>query len=67
MILAQFPEVERLTAAEKLQFVSELWNELASHPEDLPVSREIVEELDRRTDHFRQNPEALRPGRLPKR
>jgi hypothetical protein len=51
MILAQFPEVQRLTAAEKLQFVS--------HPESLPVSPEIVEALDQRMEHFRQHPDAV--------
>jgi len=57
MILEQFPEVQRLTPAEKLIFVSELWNDLEAHPSEVPVSREILAELDRRMAHFREHPE----------
>ena len=57
MILEQFPEIKQLSAAEKLIFVSELWNDLEAHPTEVPVSREIIAELDRRIEHFRQHPE----------
>jgi putative addiction module component (TIGR02574 family) len=57
MILEKFPEVRRLTPAEKLVFVSELWNDLEAHPSDVPVSQDIIAELDRRMEHFRKNPE----------
>ena len=57
MILEQFPEVKKLSPSEKLLFVSELWNDLEAHPSDVPVSREIITELDRRMEHFRQHPE----------
>ena len=57
MILEKFPEVQKLSPSEKLQFVSELWNDLEAHPTDLPVSPEIIAELDRRMEHFRKNPD----------
>jgi putative addiction module component (TIGR02574 family) len=57
MILEQFPEVRSLSPSEKLLFVSELWNDLEEHPLEVPVSREILAELDRRMDHFKQHPE----------
>ncbi|PYJ07767.1 MAG: addiction module protein [Verrucomicrobia bacterium] len=57
MILEKFPEVQRLSASEKLIFVAELWNELEANPSEVPVSREILEELDRRLDHFREHPD----------
>lgn len=57
MILEQFPGVQQLSSREKLLFVSELWNDLADHPDEIPVSREIVAELDRRMEHFQQHPE----------
>jgi putative addiction module component (TIGR02574 family) len=57
MILERFPEVQRLSASEKLIFVSELWNDLEAHPSEVPVSREIIAELDRRMDHFRAHPD----------
>ena len=53
MILEKFPEVQRLSASEKLIFVSELWNDLEAHPSEIPVSPEIIAELDRRMEHFR--------------
>lgn len=57
MILEQYPEIQQLSAAEKLLFVSELWNDLEAHPSEVPVAREIITELDRRMEHFRQHPE----------
>jgi putative addiction module component (TIGR02574 family) len=56
MILEKFPEVRRLSPSEKLLLVSELWNELEAHPMEIPVSPEIIAELDRRMEHFRQHP-----------
>jgi putative addiction module component (TIGR02574 family) len=57
MILEKFPEVQRLSAPEKLIFVSELWNDLEAHPSEVPVSREGIAGLDRRLEHFRQHPD----------
>jgi putative addiction module component (TIGR02574 family) len=57
MILEKFPEVQRLSPSEKLLFVSELWNDLEANPSEVPVSREIIAELDRRMEHFRQHPD----------
>jgi putative addiction module component (TIGR02574 family) len=56
MILERFPEVQKMSSSEKLILVSELWNDLEAHPSEVPVSREIIAELDRRMEHFRQNP-----------
>lgn len=57
MILDEFPEVRRLTAAEKLIFVSELWNDLEAHPSEVPVPREVIAELNRRMAHFNEHPQ----------
>ena len=57
MILEKFPEVQRLSASEKLIFVSELWNDLEAHRSEVPVSRESIAELGRRMEHFRQHPD----------
>lgn len=56
MIIERFPEVQKLSASEKLLFVSELWNDLEAHPVELPVSNEIIEELDRRMAEFAKDP-----------
>jgi putative addiction module component (TIGR02574 family) len=57
VILEKFPEVKRLSPSEKLIFVSELWNDLEANPTEVPVSREIIAELDDRMEHFRQHPD----------
>jgi putative addiction module component (TIGR02574 family) len=56
MILESIPEVRRLTPAEKLQLVSELWDDLASQPANVPVSAEIIAELDRRMAEYHRDP-----------
>jgi putative addiction module component (TIGR02574 family) len=56
MILESIPDVNRLTAAEKLLLVGELWEDLASHPTEVPVSREQIAELDRRMENYCKNP-----------
>lgn len=56
MILETIPDVKRMTAAEKLLLVSELWDDLAAHPTEVPVSREQITELDRRVAAYRQDP-----------
>lgn len=56
MILERFPEVQKMSSSEKLVLVSELWNDLEAHPSEVPVSREIIAELDRRMEQFHRNP-----------
>ncbi len=56
MILERFPEVQKMSSSEKLILVSELWNELEAHPSEVPVSHEIIAELDRRMEQFRRHP-----------
>ena len=57
MILEKFPEVQQLSPSEKLLFVSELWNDLEAHPSEVPDSREVIAELDRRMEHFKAHPD----------
>ncbi|MEP6672229.1 MAG: addiction module protein [Chthoniobacter sp.] len=67
MILETIPGVGQLTAAEKLVLVSELWDDLAAHPNEIPVSREQIAELDRRMGEYHRDPsrvttwEAIQP------
>ena len=56
MILETIPDVKSLTAAEKLLLVGELWDALAAHPTEVPVSREQMAELDRRMEAYRRDP-----------
>jgi putative addiction module component (TIGR02574 family) len=57
VILERFPSVQQLSPSEKLILVSELWNELEANPVDVPVSEEVIAELDRRIAHFEKHPE----------
>lgn len=56
MILEQHPELKRLPSSQKLALVSELWDDLAAHPADVPVTNEQLAELDRRMDEYRSDP-----------
>lgn len=56
MILERHPELQQLSPADKLALVSELWDDLAAHPEDVPVEPELIAELDRRMEAYRKDP-----------
>ena len=56
MILETISAVKRLTPAEKLLLVGELWDDLAAHPAEVPVSPEQLAELDRRMAAYRHDP-----------
>jgi putative addiction module component (TIGR02574 family) len=56
MILETIPDVNRMTPAQKLLLVTELWDDLAAHPTEIPVSREQIAELDRRMADYRRDP-----------
>ena len=56
MILEQHPELRRLSPADKLALVTELWDDLAAHPEDVPVAPELIAELDRRMEAYHKDP-----------
>lgn len=56
MILETIPTVKSMTAAGKLRLVGELWDDLAAHPAEIPVTREHLDELDRRMEAYRSNP-----------
>jgi len=47
-----------LSPAEKLQLVEDLWNDLASCPQDVPMHDWQIEELERREAEMRANPNA---------
>ena len=56
MILEQHPELRRLSPSQKLALVSELWDDLAAHPDEVPVTSEQIAELDRRMETYRKDP-----------
>ena len=56
MILDQHPEIQRLSPSEKLVLVTELWDDLSAHPENVPVTPAQIAELDRRMEDYRKDP-----------
>jgi len=56
MILETIPALKSMTPAEKLLLVGELWDDLAAHPTEVPVSREQIDELNRRMEAYRRDP-----------
>jgi putative addiction module component (TIGR02574 family) len=56
MILETGPDVNRITPAQKLLLVTELWNDLTAHPTEVPISLEQIAELDRRMVDYRRDP-----------
>ena len=56
MSIADIPQLQKLTAEEKLQLIDELWCSLS--PDDLPAPPELIAELERRVAAHEANPEA---------
>jgi len=57
MIAERIAEIQKLSPAEKLILVSELWDDLASGPEALPPREDHIRILRERLEHFRLHPE----------
>jgi putative addiction module component (TIGR02574 family) len=55
---AEFTQVFELTLSEKLQFVEDLWDNIALVPDQIPVLDWQKEELARRKSAYLQNPGA---------
>jgi putative addiction module component (TIGR02574 family) len=56
MILEQHPDLRQLSSVDKLRLVTELWDDIASHPDEIPVTPEQIAELDRRMAAYRKDP-----------
>lgn len=56
-------ELFKLTAAERLELVEELWDSIAAEQESEPIPLTAVqrEELERRRREFDEHPERARP------
>jgi putative addiction module component (TIGR02574 family) len=52
-----YPEIRKLSLSEKLQLVEDLWDDIASGPDQLPIPEWHLEELDRRENEQSRNPQ----------
>ena len=57
MIKETIPELQKLSTAAKFALAVELWDELSSNPDEMPVTEEQLNELDRRFEEYRQDPD----------
>ena len=48
----------QLSVPERIQLVQDIWDTIATVPENLALSQSQQEELDRRLESYRQNPES---------
>ena len=51
-------DIAQLSVAERIQIVEDIWDTIAAVPDALPISEELGEELDRRVESYRQDPNA---------
>lgn len=56
-MVERIPELRTLSPAEKLSLVTELWDDLASNSEDVPITPEQIAEVERRLEEYRKNPD----------
>lgn len=59
MIKEKIPELQTLSPAEKFALAIELWDELYSNPDELPVTEEQLDELDQRFQEYQRDPEKV--------
>ena len=53
----ELEELRKLPMADKLRIVEELWDDIASSGESIPVNAVLVEEAQRRAEELDRNPE----------
>jgi putative addiction module component (TIGR02574 family) len=59
MIKETIPELQKLSTADKFALAVELWDELSSNPDEMPVTEEQMNELDRRFEEYRLDPDKV--------
>ena len=57
----QMDEIRKLSPAQRLLLVEDIWDSLADEPLSLPVTDAQREELDRRLEDYSRDPQAGSP------
>jgi putative addiction module component (TIGR02574 family) len=55
------PELLKLSVAERIQLVEDIWDSIALEPDAVPLSDELREELDHRLEDQAANPGVGKP------
>lgn len=58
MVTPVLSDILQLSVPERLQLVEDIWDTIAATPEQLALSVAQEDELDRRMEMYRQDPEA---------
>ena len=58
MLTASLPEITKLSAAERIQLVEDIWDTIAAEPEAVALTEAQIQELDQRLDDYHANPQA---------
>lgn len=51
-------DITRLSVSERIQLAEDIWDSIVTAPEQLAVTQVQRDELDRRVESYRQNPQA---------
>lgn len=54
-------EISQLSVAERIQLVQDIWDTVWSRPENLELTEAQSQELDRRLQNYRREPESSVP------
>ncbi|MGI8978657.1 MAG: addiction module protein [Pirellulaceae bacterium] len=54
-------EIRKLTTAQRLQLLDEIWDSLLEESHEFPLTSELREELDRRLEDCERNPNDCEP------
>lgn len=61
MAKPKMSDVLELSVAERIQFVQDVWDTIASVPQSMELSAEQKQEIDRRVESLDRNPESAIP------
>ncbi|ANV83846.1 hypothetical protein AWQ21_05290 [Picosynechococcus sp. PCC 7003] len=53
--------IKELSLAEKIQLVQDLWDDIATTTDDLPLTQLQIEDLDRRQEQYQTDPTNVSP------
>jgi putative addiction module component (TIGR02574 family) len=59
MRVKDIPEIERLSTAEKILLVEDIWDSISSEEAAVPVPQSHMAELDRRLEKYKSGPGEL--------
>jgi putative addiction module component (TIGR02574 family) len=55
-VLAEFESLRHLSVAEKLEVIGMLWRDIETSDEELPISDDVLREVERRVIEFQNSP-----------